>query len=195
MSVPVFSNSLTKQNTNGTISGSVRSSVGNIAIAGATVSAGQFSATTMASGFYNLSLPAGTYTVTATHPNFTQVSHEDIVVVFGENTTLNFIMTPTSNEDVVEITVTALNSNYPNPFNPETTISYDIKEPGKVRLDVFNLKGQLVRTLVNDEHSTGRYNVVFNATDDRGNKLSSGLYFYRLRAGDYIKTRKMMLME
>ncbi|MCB5235028.1 MAG: carboxypeptidase regulatory-like domain-containing protein, partial [Candidatus Cloacimonetes bacterium] len=158
MSVPVFSNSLTKQNTNGTISGSVRSSVGNIAIAGATVSAGQFSATTMASGFYNLSLPAGTYTVTATHPNFTQVSHEDIVVVFGENTTLNFIMTPTSNEDVVEITVTALNSNYPNPFNPETTISYDIKEPGKVRLDVFNLKGQLVRTLVNDEHSTGRYN-------------------------------------
>ncbi|NLO44878.1 MAG: choice-of-anchor D domain-containing protein, partial [Candidatus Cloacimonetes bacterium] len=148
MSAPVFSNSLTKDNTNGTISGSVRSSVGNVAIAGATVTAGQFSATTMASGFYNLSLPAGIYTVTATHANFTEVSHENIVVVHGENTTLNFIMTPTSNEDVVEITVTALNSNYPNPFNPETTISYDIKEPGKVRLDVFNLKGQLVRTLV-----------------------------------------------
>jgi len=68
-----------------------------------------------------------------------------VVVVRDENTTLNFIMEPTSNEDVVEITVTALNSNYPNPFNPETTISYDIKDATQVRLDVFNLKGQLVK--------------------------------------------------
>jgi len=104
-------------------------------------------------------------------------------------------MEPTSNEDVVEITVTALNSNYPNPFNPETTISYDIKDATQVRLDVFNLKGQLVKTLVNNEQASGRYNVVFTARDDKGNKLSSGLYFYRLRAGDYVKTRKMMLME
>ncbi|HHV37819.1 MAG TPA: T9SS type A sorting domain-containing protein, partial [Candidatus Cloacimonetes bacterium] len=196
MSVPVFSNTIVKELTNGTISGFVRSSEGNTAIAGATVTAGdQFTATTTANGFYNISLPAGTYTVTATHDEYTTVSHEDVVVVRDENTTLNFIMEPTSNEDVVEITVTALNSNYPNPFNPETTISYDIKDAAQVRLDVFNLKGQLVKTLVNDEQSSGRYNVVFTATDDRGNKLSSGLYFYRLRAGDYVKTRKMMLME
>ena len=196
ISVPVFSNTIVKELTNGTISGFVRSSEGNQAIAGATITAGdQFTATTTANGFYNISLPAGTYTVTATHDEYTTVSHEDVVVVRDENTTLNFIMEPTSNEDVVEITVTALNSNYPNPFNPETTISYDIKDAAQVRLDVFNLKGQLVKTLVNDEQSSGRYNVVFTATDDRGNKLSSGLYFYRLRAGDYVKTRKMMLME
>jgi flagellar hook assembly protein FlgD len=96
---------------------------------------------------------------------------------------------------VVEVTATALHSNYPNPFNPETTISYDLKEPAKVQLNVYNLKGQLVRTLVNSEQTAGRHNVVFTARDERGNKLSSGLYFYRLRAGDYIKTRKMMLME
>ena len=195
VSLPVFSNSLTKEIINGTISGFVRRGDNNQAIAGATVSAGDYSTTATATGFYNITLPAGNYSVTASHDEFDSITQENVTVMPDENTTLNFIMTPTSNEDVVEIKVTALSANYPNPFNPETTISYDIKDPAKVRLDIFNLKGQLVRTLVNDQQASGRYNVVFTAKDDRGNKLSSGIYFYRLKAGDYTKTRKMMLME
>jgi flagellar hook assembly protein FlgD len=105
-------------------------------------------------------------------------------------------MTPTSNDDeMVPVTVTALNGNYPNPFNPETSISYDLKEAAPVRLDIYNLKGQLVRTLVDDNQSAGRYRIVFNARDSKGSPLASGVYLYRLRAGDYTSTRKMMLME
>lgn len=195
-SPPAFSNTLTKENINGTVSGFVRNSVNNDPIAGATVSAGEgYDVTTTASGFYNITLPLGTYSITASHDDYTQLTHENIAVIPGENTTLNFSLEPDSNADVVEIVATSLRANYPNPFNPETTIIYDLKEPAKVRLDVFNLRGQLVKTIVNDQQTSGRYQVVFTARDDRGNKLSSGLYFYRLRAGDYVKTRKMMLME
>jgi len=64
-----------------------------------------------------------------------------------------------------------------------------------VRLEVYNLKGQRVRTLVDAEKTNGHYTVVFNARDDKGNALSSGIYFYRLQAGNYVSTRKMLLME
>ncbi|MDD4277713.1 MAG: FlgD immunoglobulin-like domain containing protein, partial [Candidatus Cloacimonetes bacterium] len=80
-------------------------------------------------------------------------------------------------------------------FNPETTISYDIKDAGSVRLAVYNVKGQLVRSLVNTEQAAGRYRVIFNGCDDRGKPLSSGIYLYRFTAGRYSSTRKMMLME
>lgn len=193
---PAFSNIVVKESNNGTISGFVRNSVNSQGIAGATVSAGDgFETTTIASGFYSLSLPAGSYSVMASHDEYDHFIAENIVVISGENTTLNFTLYPVSNEDVVEIAATALRSNYPNPFNPTTTISYDLKEPGKVRLGIFNLKGQLVRTMVNKDQASGRYKVVFEAKDGKGNRLSSGLYFYRLTAGDYSKTRKMMLME
>jgi flagellar hook assembly protein FlgD len=93
------------------------------------------------------------------------------------------------------VTVTALRGNYPNPFNPETTISYDIKDASNVRLDLYNVKGQLVRSLVNQDQAAGRYKVVFNGRDAKGNPLSSGIFLYRFTAGAYSSTRKMMLME
>jgi len=64
-----------------------------------------------------------------------------------------------------------------------------------VLLAVYNLKGQRIRTLVNEEKENGHYKAVFNAKDDKGNTLSSGIYFYRLQAGNYVSTRKMLLME
>jgi flagellar hook assembly protein FlgD len=62
-------------------------------------------------------------------------------------------------------------------------------------LEVYNLKGQLVRTLVNEEKANGNYKIVFDAKDQKGSPLSSGIYFYRLQAGKYVSTRKMLLME
>ena len=121
---------------------------------------------------------------------------DDIAVSPNQNTTLNFNLVPASSADeLVPVTVTALGGNYPNPFNPETTISYELKDAANVRLHVYNVKGQLVRSLVNTDQASGRYRVVFNACDDKGNPLSSGLYLYRFTAGSYSNTRKMMLME
>ena len=96
---------------------------------------------------------------------------------------------------MIPVSETALKGNHPNPFNPETTIAYAIKDAGQVRLEIYNLKGQKVRTLVNGPQNSGNYRVVFNSRDDSGKPLASGIYLYRLTTGTYSSTRKMMLME
>lgn len=84
-----------------------------------------------------------------------------------------------------------LYQNYPNPFNPTTTIKYDIPEQSKVVLKVYNILGQEVATLVNEEHKAGRDEVKFD-----GSRLSSGVYFYRLQVGNrYAETRKLVLLR
>ncbi|MDI3504386.1 MAG: large repetitive protein, partial [Candidatus Cloacimonadota bacterium] len=195
-SVPAFSNPLVKEVVSGNIVGFVRKENGQ-GIPNATVTAsGGFSANTNSAGAYSLTVPAGVYTVTASAASYDSLSYENITVAPSQNTTLNFILEPTSNGDeLIPVTVTALNPNYPNPFNPETTISYDIKEAGEVRLDIYNLKGQLVRTLVDKAQVPGRYRIVFDSRDNKGNPLSSGIYLYRLQTKDYQSTRKMMLMQ
>ncbi|HAN41183.1 MAG TPA: hypothetical protein DCQ12_04640, partial [Candidatus Cloacimonas sp.] len=85
--------------------------------------------------------------------------------------------------------------NYPNPFNPETTISYSVKEPGRVRLEIYNIKGQLVRTLVDEEHLTGNYKLSFDGKDNRGRSVASGVYLLRMRAPGYQKRAKMVLLR
>ncbi len=102
----------------------------------------------------------------------------------------------TDNDDTSAPAVTtALGGNYPNPFNPETTIRYSVEKPGKVTLEVYNILGQKVKTLVNDTKDAGSHNVVWNGKDEAGNKVSSGLYFYRMKNGSYSKTNKMILMK
>ena len=83
-----------------------------------------------------------------------------------------------------------LEQNYPNPFNPSTTIKYSIRELSKVKLTLFNLLGEEVATLVNEEKYWGNYSVEFNAVS-----LPSGVYFYQLKAGEFINTKKMILLK
>ncbi|MDI3503371.1 MAG: large repetitive protein, partial [Candidatus Cloacimonadota bacterium] len=191
-----LSNPLLKDDVTGNIVGFVRKQNGQ-GIPNATVTAsGGFSTNTNSVGAYSLTVPVGVYTVTASAASYDSLSYENITVAPGQNTTLNFILEPSSNGDeLIPVTATALNPNYPNPFNPETTISYDILEPCKVRLDVYNIKGQKVRSLLNEYKGSGRYSIVFDARDDNGKALSSGVYLYRFTAGKYNATRKMMLME
>lgn len=89
----------------------------------------------------------------------------------------------------------ALEQNYPNPFNPETSIQYRIPSASNVNLTVYNSLGKVVQTLVNKSLPAGEYSVRWNGRDQLGNKVSSGMYFYRIQAGDYTKTRKMILMK
>ena len=89
----------------------------------------------------------------------------------------------------------ALFQNYPNPFNPETDIQYQIPEASWVELTIYNVIGQAVYTLVDGHRQAGRYTVRWFGTDSQGQALSSGIYFYRLRAGDFLDVRKMVLMK
>ncbi len=84
----------------------------------------------------------------------------------------------------------ALNQNYPNPFNPSTVINFELKSNSNISLKVYNVLGAEVATLVNGNYAAGKYNVTFDAS-----KLSSGVYFYRLQAGNFIETKKMVLLK
>jgi hypothetical protein len=83
-----------------------------------------------------------------------------------------------------------LEQNYPNPFNPSTTISFSVPEIEFVTLKVYDVLGNEIATLINEEKSAGSYEILFDATD-----LSSGIYFYRLQAGSFVETKKMVLMK
>lgn len=91
---------------------------------------------------------------------------------------------------------TNLNQNYPNPFNPTTTIHFSLSTDNvKTRLEVFNVKGQLVKTLVDEPLARGNHSTVWDGKDASGKAVSSGMYFYRLQNGSFSKTHKMILMK
>lgn len=92
-------------------------------------------------------------------------------------------------------TTYALNQNYPNPFNPSTIISFDIPERANVELTVYNVLGQRVVTLVNQEMAPDSYEVVWDGESDGGNKVASGIYFYRLTTENKVMTKKMMMLK
>jgi hypothetical protein len=91
--------------------------------------------------------------------------------------------------------VFALKQNYPNPFNPETEIDYSIPEACFVTLNIYNLAGQKVVALIDRYQDAGMYSVRWDGRDSDGKMMSSGIYFYRLSAGDFIESRKMILMK
>jgi hypothetical protein len=112
---------------------------------------------------------------------------------------IKFTTTPpdnyVANEDNVNALPVSNLRNYPNPFNPSTTISFSVAKPGKAKLEIYNLKGQLVKTLVNGYVTAGENRSEWNGTDNNGNAVGSGLFFYRLEMNDYTKTNKMLLMK
>jgi len=195
-SAPALSNILTKQTVTGMIAGVVRRQ-NTTPIAGATVTAGAFTATTNTAGAYSMVVPVGTYSVTASATGFVSNTVDNVLVNQNLTTTVNFVLTQGSpNDDPgAPVNATVLSGNYPNPFNPETTVAYSVKEPARVWIGIYNVKGQLIRTLVNDDRATGHYTVVFDGRDDNGRSVSSGIYFLKMSAGDYRSTRKMIMMQ
>ncbi len=91
--------------------------------------------------------------------------------------------------------VTELKGNYPNPFNPTTHIEFSLKKAGRVELAVYNINGQKVRTLVSGEMEADNHKVTWNGKDDRGNSVSSGVYFYRLQTSEVSQTKKMLMLK
>ena len=112
---------------------------------------------------------------------------------FGNGSSLGFLKSTireiTYNGDEI-ITTYALDQNYPNPFNPATTITYQLPKSGSVTLKIFDILGNEVRTLVNEQKEMGKYTVQFDASS-----LASGMYVYQLRVNDYTSTKKMLLLK
>ena len=179
----------------GTIRGNVRR-IGELYAPFATIIAGTYMCNANLYGSYSLTLPAGTYSVSAWVIGYHTLTVDDVVVTANQVTVLDFALVSVAGEDELNpVNTTALKGNSPNPFNPTTTIYYDILEPCNVRLDVYNVRGQKVRSLLNEAKDSGSHSIVFVARDDNGVPLSSGVYFYRFMAGKYNATRKMLLME
>ncbi|MDD2229504.1 MAG: choice-of-anchor J domain-containing protein, partial [Candidatus Cloacimonetes bacterium] len=382
LSIPTLSNQLNKLTQVGTIAGIVRDQL-NAAINGATVTSGEWTATTNAQGAYSVTVPAGTHSVIASHPNYASSTQTGVIVVTGSTTTVNFVLAPTANllvdgfetytdfaisfapwtcvdvdlsttygmtgttwlngyaaqayivfnpsatvpvlttiiphagakmaacfasvmppdgtgpnndwlitpqltgasqikfwarshiadyglerfkvgvsttgtapanftiisgatyieapvdwteftysittgnvpvyigiqcvsndafiffvDDVsvigsgsangdenAPVVATELTGNYPNPFNPETTISFNMKETAPVSLEIYNVKGQLVKTMLNGVQETGNHSVVWNGKDNNGRAVSSGVYYYKMNTGKYSSTKKMIMMK
>lgn len=109
---------------------------------------------------------------------------------------LQIVFPATANDDPsVPVVSNMLLQNYPNPFNPETTISFDLPQTAPANLSIYNVKGQLVKNLVNGNLEFGRHTYVWNGTDNAGQSVPSGLYFYRLTSNGQTENRKMMLLK
>jgi hypothetical protein len=89
----------------------------------------------------------------------------------------------------------SLNNNYPNPFNPLTTISYDLPEDGFVNVSIYNVMGIHVKDLVNSQQNAGFKSIQWDATNNRGQPVSAGVYLYQIQAGDFVQTKKMVLIK
>ena len=108
---------------------------------------------------------------------------------------LDFVGIVSVDEDAFTPSDFTLHQNYPNPFNPDTRIAYDLEKQTDVSLRVFNLRGQMVRNLVNETQTSGSYTAVWNGRNDAGISVPSGVYFYAFKAGDYTQTRRMTLLK
>ena len=147
-----------------------------------------------AQGYYSIDLLVGDYTVSATLDGYDDFE-ADVEIFEGQVTTLDFEMTEAVNAGEIIIFATELNNNYPNPFNPVTNIVYSIKEASNVTIEVYNLRGQLVKTLVNEVKETGSFTTTWDGTDNTNKSISSGVYFYKMRSGNFTSTKKMILMK
>jgi hypothetical protein len=122
---------------------------------------------------------------------------ENIATVIDQTEFSDWVLsddrTPTHVADVPFIT--KLFPNYPNPFNPITTIPYQLAGLSRIRLVIYNVAGQAVRVLENAEKPGGHYDVFWDGRDGDGRVVASGIYFYRLTAGDFVQTHKMLLLK
>ena len=124
------------------------------------------------------------------------VSVSDSVNIVSEDYTISVVDLLLSNDEDIKIpTAYALHQNYPNPFNPVTNISYDLLEESFVNITIYDMLGNVVNNLVNTNQSSGFKSVQWNATNNQGQPVSAGVYVYSIEAGDFIKTKNMILLK
>jgi subtilisin family serine protease len=137
-------------------------------------------------GFYTYSIPEGTYLASIMIQSNAGEPFEITVqlTVFAVSS------------DMTEITsITTLQGNYPNPFNPTTTIHFSLAQIGNVEIKIFNSKGQFVRTLLNETRQSGVHQIVWNGLDEKNQPVSSGIYLYQMRTENLSAIKKMLMIK
>jgi len=188
----------------GFISGTVMNQSGS-PLENAEITADNFTTYSNEVGEYNLETVVGSYDVVCYLDGYEISTIEDVTVNLGETTVINFILEPeVSIDDILNAEVIQL-SNYPNPFNPSTTISFNVTQSSAfATLVIFNIKGQKVKTLLNSQLSAGHYECIWNGTDSNNKQVSSGEYFAKLRLlpdssgkseGEEVEVQKLILMK
>ena len=97
-------------------------------------------------------------------------------------------------DEILPITYNLYNA-YPNPFNPVTTLRYDLPEDARVNITIYDMMGRIVKTLVNGTQTAGYKSIQWNATNSFGKPVSAGVYLYQIRAGEFIQTKKMVVLK
>jgi hypothetical protein len=133
----------------------------------------------------NLSEYAGALNPNTTVPSY--ISYLSIDVDFSQFTG--------SDEVLPNNSVNCLQQNYPNPFNPQTTISFSLAQTEKVKLSIYNIRGELVKELTNRQYETGLHKIIWNGKDSRGKNVASGIYYYKLLHNNTSEVRKMILLK
>jgi len=151
-------------------------------------------------GNFEYKLPAGIYDVYAERVFYEDVIQYEIEVFDGQFTQIAIPMIETVDVEDYEIPKSELIisnlSNYPNPFNPETTISFSLQNNSNVELSIYNIKGQKIKQLISDQLSAGEYSVMWDGTDFNGNQVSSGILFYKLNiSGKTEAVKKCLLLK
>lgn len=153
-----------------------------------------------ATGYYSVVIPAGIYNLTYLPDPASGVL--DSVVLAGQSVTADKILNvafpvnlATGIRDGMPSPAAILHQNHPNPFNPGTMIGFELRRAGRVRLDVHDARGARVRTLVEAFRPAGSHTVVWDGTDERGSRVASGVYFYRLTAHGAHETKKAVLLK
>ena len=155
-------------------------------------------AVTDCEGYFSFSslLTNHTYSICVRHPNFLNCN---LTFTVGyQNTNLgDILLVPFVGTDpnAVTIAATALQGNFPNPFYTQTTINFEIKEPVHTSLEIYNIRGQRVTTLISEATKSGKYSLIWNGRDSGGKAVSNGIYYYKMTSGKFTATRKMILLK
>ena len=131
------------------------------------------------------------------------VNYQKMVENFHKMTAVMGILTPPPSLQNEKLTDEEANipaefkllQSYPNPFNPETTIEFQISRPSFVTLKIYNISGQEIKTLVNESKSAGYYSIKWDGTNDNGLKVNSGVFIYMIKAGIFSDVKKMILLK
>ena len=134
----------------------------------------------------------GPYSVTS----FGVDQHNELYICSFDGTIYKFVQTDSAVDDGdLRPNKFSLYQNYPNPFNPVTRINYDLPIQGNVTITIHDILGRHIKTLVNQVQSAGDRSVIWDATNDQGNPVSAGVYLYKIQAGEFVQTRKMVLLK